>query len=68
MSVDRILSKKDLKLVIPYSSTHIARLEAAGRFPKRLRLGVGRVGWLESEVTSWQDALKRVRDHDGASK
>jgi hypothetical protein len=31
-----LVSKKDLKeFGVPYSFSHIARLEAAGRFPKR---------------------------------
>ena len=52
----RLLSKKELKLYVLYSSQHIARLEKAGEFPKRVRLGPhrsSRVGWLESEVVTW---------------
>ena len=35
----KLVSKKELKTVygIPYCFAHIARLEAAGKFPKRLR-------------------------------
>jgi prophage regulatory protein len=53
----RIVSKKELKTVcgIPYSPAHIARLEAAGEFPKRIQLGPNRVGWLLSEVEAWID-------------
>ena len=37
----KLVSKKELKTVcgIPYSPQHIARLEAAGDFPKRIKLG-----------------------------
>ncbi|PHP65507.1 transcriptional regulator [Zhengella mangrovi] len=49
----RILSKKQLKDLIPYSSQHIARLEKAGKFPQRIKLGPNRVGWLEDEVKAW---------------
>ncbi len=51
----RLVSKKELKIVcgIPYSPQHIARLEAAGRFPKRIPLGQNRVAWLLSEVEEW---------------
>lgn len=38
--------------------TMIYRLEAAEQFPKRLKIGVRAVGWLEIEVKSW--VLKRV--------
>jgi len=53
----RIVSKKELKTVcgIPYSPQHIARLEAAGRFPRRLQLSQNRVAWLLSEVEAWLD-------------
>lgn len=36
-----------------YSPQHIARLEKAGQFPKRVRLGQCRVGWVEEEVMDW---------------
>ena len=52
----RLLSKKELKTYVLYSSQHIARMEKAGEFPKRVRLGPyrsSRVGWLESEVRAW---------------
>lgn len=49
----RFLSKKQLKDLVVYSSQHIARLEKAGQFPKRVQLGPNRVGWLEDEVHDW---------------
>ncbi|WP_422058498.1 helix-turn-helix transcriptional regulator [Sphingomonas sp.] len=49
----RLLSKKDVRDRVLYSPAHIARLEAAGQFPKRVRLGVGRVGWVETEIEDW---------------
>ncbi|MGH6870023.1 MAG: helix-turn-helix transcriptional regulator [Rhizomicrobium sp.] len=50
-----LVSKKELKSVcgIPYSPQHIARLEAAGKFPKRVRLGANRVAWLMAELEQW---------------
>lgn len=35
----RILSKRQLKEMVLYSPQHIARLEKAGQFPKRVHLG-----------------------------
>jgi prophage regulatory protein len=32
---------------------HLYRLERAGLFPKRLRLGPNSVGWLEEELDEW---------------
>jgi prophage regulatory protein len=59
---DRIICKKELRSIVPYTSQHIARLEKEGKFPKRLQLGPNRVGWLESEVNEWIDGLKIRRD------
>jgi len=39
--------------IVPYSASHIWRLERSGEFPKRIRLGGNRVAWLQSEVESW---------------
>ena len=54
--VMRILSKRQLKELVLYSPQHVARLEKAGQFPKRVQLGPNRVGWVEDEVLEW---LKR---------
>ncbi|MCW5716916.1 MAG: AlpA family phage regulatory protein [Bauldia sp.] len=58
MSIDnqngiKIIDKKGLKGVVPYSPQHIARLEKAGQFPRRVKLGANRVGWFEHEVVAW---------------
>jgi prophage regulatory protein len=60
----QIVSKKELKTVcgIPYSPQHIARLEAAGHFPRRIVLGQNRVAWLLSEVEGWLD--ERIANRD----
>ncbi|MBV6486210.1 MAG: hypothetical protein GHHEDOFH_00137 [Pseudorhodoplanes sp.] len=53
--VNKLVSKKELKSIygVPYSFAHIARLEAAGQFPKRARLGACRVAWVAREVEAW---------------
>lgn len=57
--VMRILSKRQVKELVLYSPQHIARLEKAGLFPKRVQLGPNRVGWVEDEVLDWlQDRLE----------
>lgn len=38
------------RLGIPFSPTSLRRLEAEGKFPKRVRLGVRSVAWLASEI------------------
>ena len=56
----RLLSKRQLKELVLYSPQHVACLEAAGRFPKRVKLGQCRVGWIEQEVLDWlQERIQR---------
>ena len=58
--VMRIISKRELKELVLYSPQHIARLEKAGEFPKRVQLGPNRVGWVLEEVLDWlEKRLKR---------
>ncbi|NOZ33004.1 MAG: AlpA family phage regulatory protein [Alphaproteobacteria bacterium] len=64
----RLLSKRQLKEMVLYSPQHIARLEAAGQFPKRVRLGANRVGWVEDEVLDWiQQRIDRRETSDRRS-
>lgn len=61
----RILSKRDVKALVLYSPQHVARLEKAGQFPKRVRLGPNRVGWVEDEVLDWlQQRIDRRGEPD----
>lgn len=55
MSDYKLVDKKGLKTIygVPYSHQHIARLEKAGQFPLRKRLGACRVAWLCSEIEAW---------------
>ncbi len=67
MQLNRLLvSKKELKsLGIPYSLSHIARLEKAGKFPQRVRLGACRVAWSYEEICEWVN--QRIAQRDPAS-
>ena len=58
----RILSKRQVKELVLYSPQHIARLEKAGQFPKRVQLGPSRVGWVEDEVLDWFQQRLEARD------
>ena len=58
----KLLSKKAVRERVLFSYAHIARLEAAGKFPKRVRIGENRVGWLESEIEDWIKARIAERD------
>lgn len=58
----KLLSKKQVRERVVYSIQHITRLEQAGKFPKRIRLGENRVAWLESEIDNWIVEKTKQRD------
>ena len=60
---ERINRPRDIKAATGLSRWQLARLEAEGKFPGRIRLSTQAVGWLESEVTNWleQRAHERKR-------
>ena len=46
--------------MVLYSPQHIARLEKAGKLPKRVQLGPNRVGWVLDEILEWlEERLQR---------
>lgn len=61
----KLITRKQLKtdLGIPYSLQHIARLEAAGQFPKRVRLGQARVAYVMDEICAWIEQRLQERDN-----
>ena len=46
---------------INYSRSHLWRLERELRFPRRVRLGNGRVAWIEAEVDEYLARLAAAR-------
>lgn len=64
----RILRKPDLVDKVQLKPATIDLMEAAGDFPKRIKLGRGRaIGWLEAEVNEWIAARVAERDRDNAA-
>lgn len=59
---ERVLRKPEVLNRVGLSDPTVWRLERQGRFPKRLKLGPGSVGWFESEVQEWleQKAAERA--------
>lgn len=49
----RVLTMRQLRELVPYTPQHIYRLEAAGKFPKRVKIGANRVGWRYVHVLEW---------------
>ena len=58
----KFLRHDDLKSKgIGWSRTHIIRLERAGRFPKRVRIGANAFGYVESEIDAHIAKLAAAR-------
>ena len=59
----KLMSFKRLREYVPLSRTQITRLEKAGKFPRRVRLGPysnSRVAWPQDPVLKWiDDRIKR---------
>ena len=51
----RFLRRPEIEERTGLSAMHISRLERAGAFPKRVRLGPNSVAWVEKEVQDWQE-------------
>jgi prophage regulatory protein len=57
-----IKSKEDVIRLIGVSEATLWRMWKRGDFPRPIRLSVGRIGWIESELTKWieERASERV--------
>ena len=58
--MDRIVRRKQLLQLIGVSSTTQWRMERAGQFPARVKIGKGLVGWHLVEVEKWLEGRERV--------
>jgi len=50
---ERIIRKPELLGMIGLSDATVWRMEKAGEFPRRLRLGGNSVGWFLGEIDGW---------------
>ena len=63
-----LVSKKQLKEMVLYSPAHIDRLSNPKSryfdpaFPKRVKIGNNRVGWVRAEVEYWLQTKLEQRD------
>jgi len=48
------------------SRSSIYRLEALGKFPKRVRLSERAVAWREQDLVNWNEARPEVDEHQAA--
>jgi prophage regulatory protein len=47
---------------ITYGRRHLYTLEATRKFPRRVSLGEGRVGWVVAEIDAWLQSRLDARD------
>ncbi len=57
-----VLSFSSVQTRVSLGRTAIYAAVAAGTFPKPVKLGQRRVGWLSDEVDSWIDARADARE------
>ena len=60
----KILRWREIAPIVGCSRMTIARMEKAGTFPQRIRIGNGSVGWLKHEVENWLAQRMAVRVED----
>lgn len=48
-----LIFSAELAQLIPYTQNHLRRLEAEGKFPKRVRVGENRVAWVRADIDRW---------------
>ena len=66
---DRFLNYDQLRADkgIPWSKVQLWRLEKAGRFPKRVKLGEGTMMWVEGEIDAYKAQLLAEREKKAAA-
>ena len=57
----KILTISEVESLTNLSRSTIRRLENKDIFPKRVKLGSCRVGWLSEEIESWINQIKLKR-------
>lgn len=46
---------------IPWTRSYINRLEKAGKFPVRVKLGPNTIAWREDEIDAWLQSRERAQ-------
>jgi prophage regulatory protein len=65
----KFLGYEDLRSYgIRWSRVHIDRLQKAGRFPTKIKIGANTAAYLESEIVAWLEARCAERGGPAPSK
>lgn len=63
---ERLIRLREVRARVSLGASTVYRYLAAGKFPRPVDLGGGRVAWLESEVDAWiasrAEAARRGRE------
>lgn len=59
MKTHRFIRILETSVTTGLSPSTIDRLEKSGDFPRRRRIGIRAVGWLESEILSWMESKSK---------
>jgi prophage regulatory protein len=59
----KLVTYEELKAVfgIKYTRQWLTKLEAEGKFPRRVFIGEARIAWIESEIAAWIAAKMKAR-------
>ena len=64
MEMESLLSRAEVERVTSLTTSVLYREMAAGRFPRPVRVSLGRVAWVSSDVDLWREA--RIAERDAA--
>ena len=62
----RLYDEAECRDVTKYSRVQRWRMERAGLFPKRIRLGQKRIAWVADEVDAW--VKQRIAERDSGAE
>jgi prophage regulatory protein len=52
-TIEKYIDQRELLSLIPFSRQHVARLEAADDFPRRINIGLRKIAWRLSDIQTW---------------
>ena len=64
----RMLSEKQVLVIVPVGRTTLYRMEKAGRFPRSTYISPNRRVWFEDEIIAWQNAVDEFNPSRGRGK
>lgn len=59
-NANRILSAKNIAALLGVHISTLYRWESQGRFVPKVRLGPGRVGYMETDVNAWLNERRKA--------